>query len=65
MSYGHADDVARGLQNADNGAAPPWYTRPEARGALAERDIGAVYGILYRSGVPQREAARTRRWTRR
>ncbi|MGH3913599.1 MAG: helix-turn-helix domain-containing protein, partial [Pseudonocardiaceae bacterium] len=28
------------------------------RAALAERDIGAVYGILYRSGVPQREIAR-------
>lgn len=55
---GHEDDVARGLQNADNGAAPLWYTRPEARGALAERDIGAVYGMLYRSGVPQREIAR-------
>ncbi|MGQ0778734.1 MAG: hypothetical protein ACT4NY_30690 [Pseudonocardiales bacterium] len=57
MSYGN-DDVASGLQNADNGAAPLWYTQPEARGALAERDIGAVYGILYRGGVPQREIAR-------
>ncbi|MGQ0775657.1 MAG: helix-turn-helix domain-containing protein [Pseudonocardiales bacterium] len=58
MSDGHGDDVARGLPNADNGAAPLWYTRPEARGALAERDIGAVYAILYRSGVSQREIAR-------
>ncbi|MGH3914557.1 MAG: helix-turn-helix domain-containing protein [Pseudonocardiaceae bacterium] len=58
MSDGHDDDVASGLPNADDGAASPWYTRAEARAALAERDIGAVYGILYRSGVPQREIAR-------
>ncbi|MGH3932583.1 MAG: helix-turn-helix domain-containing protein, partial [Pseudonocardiaceae bacterium] len=36
----------------------PCGTRPEARAALAERDIGAVYAILYGSGVSQREIAR-------
>jgi transcriptional regulator with XRE-family HTH domain len=58
MGYGHADDVARLLQNATNAAAPPWYTRPEAREALANRDVGAVYWILYQDGVSQREIAR-------
>jgi hypothetical protein len=58
MGYGHADDIARQLQNADNGPVSPWYTRPEARKALAERDIGAVYRLLYRDGVGQREIAR-------
>ncbi|MGH3929763.1 MAG: helix-turn-helix domain-containing protein [Pseudonocardiaceae bacterium] len=58
MGHGHADDIARQLQNADDGASPPWYTRPEAREALAERDIGAVYRLLYRDGVSQREIAR-------
>ncbi|MGH8922607.1 MAG: helix-turn-helix domain-containing protein [Actinomycetes bacterium] len=58
MSDDQPDDVGSGLPNADNGAAPPWYTQAEARGALAERDIGAVYGLLYRSGVAQREIAR-------
>ena len=58
MDYGHADDIARQPQNADNGAALPWYTRPEARKALAERDIGAVYRLLYRDGASQQEIAR-------
>lgn len=58
MGYGHADDIARQLQNADNGAAHPWYMCPDARKALAERDIGAVYRLLYRDGVSQREIAR-------
>ncbi|MGH3925706.1 MAG: helix-turn-helix domain-containing protein, partial [Pseudonocardiaceae bacterium] len=58
MGSGHADDIARQPRNADNGTAPPWCTRPEARKALAERDIGAVYRLLYRDGVSQREIAR-------
>lgn len=58
MGYGHDDDIARQLQNADNGAAPPWYMRPDARKALAARDITTVYQILYQGGVSQREIAR-------
>ena len=42
MGGGHADDIAGHLDNADNGAASPWYTRPEARKALAARDIATV-----------------------
>jgi transcriptional regulator with XRE-family HTH domain len=58
MNYGHADDIARQLQNADTSASPPWYLRPEARKALAARDIPAVYRMLYQGGVAQREIAR-------
>lgn len=58
MGDDHVDDIARQLQNADDGAAPPWYTRPEARELLAERDIGAVYRLLHQGGVSQREIAR-------
>ncbi|MGH3908384.1 MAG: helix-turn-helix domain-containing protein, partial [Pseudonocardiaceae bacterium] len=54
----NADDIASHLDNGDNDAAPPWYTRPEARTALTARDITTVYQILYRSGVSQREIAR-------
>ncbi|MGH3909510.1 MAG: helix-turn-helix domain-containing protein, partial [Pseudonocardiaceae bacterium] len=57
MGGGHADDIASHLDNGENGAAPPWYTRPEARKALTARDITTVYQILYRSGVSQREIA--------
>jgi transcriptional regulator with XRE-family HTH domain len=39
------------------GATPQWYERPEARAALTARDIGAVYRLLQRAGVPQREIA--------
>ncbi len=35
-----------------------WYEHPEARGALAARDVGAVYRLLRRHGVTQREIAR-------
>lgn len=58
MGYGHADGIARQPQNADKGVAPPWYTHPDARKALAERDIGAVYRLRYRDGVSQGEIAR-------
>lgn len=58
MSGGHADDVTSHLDNADNSAAPPWYTRPEARKALTARDIATVYQILHHGGVSQREIAR-------
>lgn len=58
MGYGHADDIASQLQNADKGATPPWYTWPEARKALAARDIATVYRILYRDGLSQGEIAR-------
>jgi hypothetical protein len=37
---------------------PPWYERPEARAALGARDVGAVYRLLQRDGVSQREIAR-------
>jgi hypothetical protein len=40
------------------GATPQWYERPDARAALAARDVGAVYRLLQRQGVPQREIAR-------
>ena len=52
IGYGHADDLAR---------QPPWYMCPDARKALAERDIGAVYRLLYRGGVSQQEIARRTR----
>jgi transcriptional regulator with XRE-family HTH domain len=59
MSYGHADDIARQPhENAEGGAANPWSTRPEARKALAARDIGTAYRLLKRDGVSQREIAR-------
>ena len=61
MGYGHADDIARHLPNAANGDAPPWYMCPDARKALAERDIGAVYRLLYRDGISQQEIARRTR----
>jgi transcriptional regulator with XRE-family HTH domain len=35
-----------------------WYERPEARIALDARDVGAVYRLLQRDGVTQREIAR-------
>jgi hypothetical protein len=40
------------------GVPPQWYERPEARGALVARDIGAVYRLLQQDGVTQREIAR-------
>lgn len=40
------------------GVASPWYEEPEARVALAARDVGAVYRLLQRVGVSQREIAR-------
>jgi transcriptional regulator with XRE-family HTH domain/tetratricopeptide (TPR) repeat protein len=39
-------------------ASGPWYERPEARAALGERDVCAVYRLLQREGVSQREIAR-------
>jgi predicted XRE-type DNA-binding protein len=57
MGYGH-DGIARQLQNASHGVAPPWYTHSDARKALAARDIATVYRMLYRGGVSQREIAR-------
>jgi len=58
MSYGHADDIAsQPHENAEDGAANPWSTRPEARKALAARDIGTAYRLLKRDGVSQREIA--------
>lgn len=35
----------------------PWFERPEARAVPAARDIGAVYRLLQREGVTQREIA--------
>jgi len=59
MSYGHAENLARQPhENAVGGAAPPWYMRPNARKALAARDIGTTYWLLKRDGVSQREIAR-------
>jgi transcriptional regulator with XRE-family HTH domain len=59
MGSGHADDIIIWQpQNADHGEAPPWYMHPEARKALAARDIATVYRMLYRGGVSQREIAR-------
>jgi transcriptional regulator with XRE-family HTH domain len=58
MGYGHDDDITRQLQSVDKGAALPWYMRPDARRALAARDIPAVYQMLYQGGVSQREIAR-------
>ena len=40
------------------GVESPWYEEPEARAALAARDVGAVYRLLQRVGVSQREIAR-------
>ena len=40
------------------GVTPQWYERPEARAALAARDVGAVYRLLQQDGVTQREIAR-------
>jgi transcriptional regulator with XRE-family HTH domain len=40
------------------GSDTQWYERPEARGALDARDVGAVYRLLQRDGVTQREIAR-------
>jgi transcriptional regulator with XRE-family HTH domain len=37
------------------GVTPQWYERPEA---LDARDVGAVYRLLQRDGVTQREIAR-------
>ena len=42
----------------NEGVTPQWYERPEARAALTARDVGAVYRLLQREGVPQREIAR-------
>jgi transcriptional regulator with XRE-family HTH domain len=42
----------------NEGVTPQWYERPEARAALDARDVGAVYRLLQREGVPQREIAR-------
>jgi hypothetical protein len=55
MGYGHADDIARQLQDAEHGDASPWYLHPEVRKALAERDIGAMYRLLYQDRVSQQE----------
>lgn len=41
--------------------APPWYERPEARAALADRDVCAVYRLLQQQGVSQRVIARRTR----
>ncbi|MGH3755508.1 MAG: helix-turn-helix domain-containing protein [Pseudonocardiaceae bacterium] len=41
-----------------DGVTPQWYERPEARAALAARDVGVVYRLLQRYGVSQREIAR-------
>jgi transcriptional regulator with XRE-family HTH domain len=38
--------------------ASPWFERSEARVALAARDVRAVYQLLQRDGVSQREIAR-------
>jgi transcriptional regulator with XRE-family HTH domain len=35
-----------------------WFEQPEARRALNARDVGAVYRLLQRAGVSQREIAR-------
>ncbi|MGB8200480.1 MAG: helix-turn-helix transcriptional regulator, partial [Pseudonocardiaceae bacterium] len=40
------------------GVASPWYEEPEARAALAARDVGAVFRLLQRVGVSQREIGR-------
>ncbi|HKR52432.1 MAG TPA: helix-turn-helix domain-containing protein [Pseudonocardiaceae bacterium] len=58
MGYGHADDIARQLQNTHTDVTPPWYMHPDVRKALAARDITTVYQILYQGGVSQREIAR-------
>ena len=58
MDDGHTDDIAGQLHNAEYGATSPWYLHPEARQALAARDIPAVYRMLYQGGVAQREIAR-------
>jgi transcriptional regulator with XRE-family HTH domain len=39
------------------GVTPRWYERSEARAVLDARDIGAVYRLLQREGVTQREIA--------
>jgi hypothetical protein len=40
------------------GSHTQWYERPEVRVALDARDVGAVYRLLQREGVTQREIAR-------
>jgi transcriptional regulator with XRE-family HTH domain len=42
----------------NEGVTPQWYERPEARAVLTARDVGGVYRLLQREGVPQREIAR-------
>jgi hypothetical protein len=50
------------------GVTHQWYERAEARAVLTARDVGAVYRLLQREGVTQREAAEplaaasVRRW---
>ncbi|MGH3902516.1 MAG: helix-turn-helix domain-containing protein [Pseudonocardiaceae bacterium] len=42
----------------NEGVTPQWYEHPEARAALAARDVGGVYRVLQQNGVTQREIAR-------
>ncbi|MGH4015808.1 MAG: helix-turn-helix domain-containing protein [Pseudonocardiaceae bacterium] len=71
MSYGHADNLARGgaqrgeheqtpeTTKADppGGLPPDWYTAPDLKPVLAGRDIGALYRWLNAAGVVQRQIA--------
>ncbi len=57
MSYGHADDLARGgaqrgepeqtpqtaKANPPGGLPPDWYTAPDLKPVLAGHDVGALF----------------------